>query len=138
MILVVVGGFVGYRLGRLHFDHSTIENEIKAVGDMALTARKMDVRQEVVDRLRFYDIEIDPEDISVKMSRASRRITIAFSYSRPANFLVLERWFPFDIDVQRQGGKAVGLLDAVTGQVEESYNSSARKYQKSVKDAFKK
>ena len=137
ILILVVGIFAGYRIGRLYFDKATIENEVGEIGDRALTSPGVDVGREVSRLMASYDVELDPEKVQVKRSDKNDRIRVDFDYQQKADLLVMQPVLAFSVSVEREGGKAAGLIQHVQESVEDSYNDSARKYQKAVEDSQK-
>lgn len=133
--LVIVGGWVAYQVGSLYFDHSTIENEVAAVGDQSLTSARMNVKEEIKRVVGRYDIELPDDGIRVEYNDQRTRVQIGFAYHRKANFLVLRRTFPFRIEVERENKKAVGVIQNIQENIEGANNSSAQKYRNAIKDA---
>lgn len=131
----MIGGWVGYSIGRLYFDHDSLKNQITDLADQALLAPRMDVKKKLLDMLTSYRVDVDPEKVTVDMPPTREYITIAFSYEKTLNFIVTQHTFPFEMDIQRRGGKAGGIVQSVQDSIEDSNAASARKYQDAVKSA---
>jgi len=65
LIIFVVGAWAGYQIGKLYFEHSQLETEIKAVADGALTARNRGLKKEIIGLFSFYGVTMDPEDVEI-------------------------------------------------------------------------
>ena len=139
IIFIIVGIFSGFRIGRLYFDHDTLRNNVKAVGDDAITtSRGQDVRPELLRLLGLLDVEMEVEDFEVEYSPMKDKVRIAFAYDRSADLILLHPWFSFEVDVQRESPKTAGILRGIQESVGGAGATSARKYQKAIKKAVGK
>ncbi len=135
VILVIVGGWTAFKVGRLYFDNGSIKSEIEAIAANSLVQRNVDVKAESSKILAVYGVDIVPDDVKVDFSDQRDQVTIAFSYSRPANFLIFNPKVPFEISVQKKTVKAVGVIQDVQDSIESSNAASANRYQQAVKNA---
>jgi hypothetical protein len=136
-LLIFLGILIwaGFRVGQLYFDRSTIENEIAMIGDDALTSRDANIGDKVERILRRYDARFDKERVAVEVNPKGDRIRIRFPYERSADLIVTQVPFQFSVDVEREGGRAVGVIQSVQDSLDDSAGASARKYQKAVQEA---
>jgi len=135
ILLLAYGGWVGYGIGRLYFDQSTIENEVAAIGDDALLSKRGGVREKVATLLDEYGAQYSHDKIVVDMNGAGDRMSISADYERSANLLFMSYPMAFRVYVQRQQSRGVGVINQIQESVEDSYNNSAQKYQKSLQGA---
>ena len=138
LVVLLVGGFVGFRIGQLYFDNSTLENEVAVLGDNTLLSRDANsekVKAEINKLLARYDVQVDPQDITIEFNGAGDRLNIKFYYRRPADLVVLHPGIGFEVAVQREARRAVGIIQNVQESIEDSNAAAARKYKDAVKNA---
>lgn len=136
LILAIFLGWVGFRIGRLYLDHRTLKNEVSAIAERALVDRSYDVRTQILKLFEMYGVRLDPETIQLEFNPVRDRVTVSFGYSRSADLMVAFPSFPFQIDVQREALKAVGIVQGFRQGVEAANDASARKYQQEVKKSL--
>jgi hypothetical protein len=136
MILLAVGSWGGYRVGRLYFDHRTLNNQVEELADRSVLDRSIDPVREIVKLLQGYDVEIDPALIQAEFNLNHDRVTIAFDYMRKADLGPLKPLFSFHVRTEREAAKASGLIQGVKGSLEDSNAAAGRRYQEEVKKTF--
>jgi hypothetical protein len=137
VVILIIGAWVGFKLGRFYFDHKTIENEIAVIGDDAITTHTNDPKQKILDLMTAYSAHVDPDKISVEPSSDGRRVSIRFSYTRDADFLIFQSPVSYDVYVQRDAGKAAGVVQSVQDSITDSNATADQKYKTAIQNATK-
>ncbi|MFH1263246.1 MAG: hypothetical protein V1495_07380 [Pseudomonadota bacterium] len=137
LIILVAGGWAGFRFGTLYFDNSTIANQVATLADQSLIDRSVDAKKEIARILDAYEVKIDPEKVRVDFNEKHDRITIAFEYSRSVDLGLAAPQVPFHVFEQRESARAVGVVQGIGRTIDNSMNNvPAQKYQQAVKQAF--
>jgi hypothetical protein len=135
IIVLLVGGWAGFRIGKLYFDHSTIENEVVFIGEHSLTSERVDPKARVIQLMQAYDVTLKPDDITVELSESADRMTISFPYLRRADLVAIKPLFGFEIEVESQAKESMGIVQQVQDNIQDSHNNSAQKYKRAIENA---
>jgi hypothetical protein len=125
-IVFLAAVFAAYRVGSLYIDHATIENRVADVALRAhVTPRRVPVKSEIQKIMRYYDVDLEPEDIDTAYSEGGKLLTIEFTYFRTANLIVYQWPIEFELFIEKWAPHSTGMIRRLKDRVEDSYEEGA-------------
>ncbi len=135
--ILFVGIFSGFKVGRLYFDHSTLEEEARSFAKNALTSQRFaGVQGEIEEKLRWIGAEYDPEKIQVNVSDNEDEIDLYAPYQRRLDLMGMEFPMDFVLRFRERLPEVGGVMKEMRDRVQDSYSQSSDRTQDAVKKAF--
>jgi hypothetical protein len=135
LVLLVVGAFGGYQIGRLYFDHEAIQNEAAQIVDVSLLDPKRDPKQEISRMMVGYGVSVAPDSILYELGANRGEARLTYFYTRAADLLVYRWPIRFGVSLTREARKASGVIGHVQDQLNDTSEGSSQKYINAVKNA---
>jgi len=82
IFLVLAGGYVAYLFSIPHMHYSSFEGHLAEMVPYYKHHNAEFIQEAVIDTAKGFDVELEPEQVKVQVSRDDNRITIDIEYTR--------------------------------------------------------